>query len=145
MKKSVVRNVFIVVLLLSNVLFIYKWWMAPERRHHGPRNEIIEKLHFDEKQVAEYDELIREHRKAIESAEHQLQKQKQLLYSNLKHPFSDSLLQEILKVEAKIERIHFNHFKDIEKLCKPDQKKYFRKLNQEVANLFSPGKGPKID
>ena len=102
-----------VVLLLSNALFIYKWWMAPERRHQGPRNEIIEKLHFDEKQVAEYDGLIREHRKAIEGAEHELQKQKQQLYSNLEIPFSDSTLQELLKVDAKIERIHFNHFKDI--------------------------------
>ena len=142
MIKSLIRNGFMVVLLLSNALFIYKWWMAPERRHQGPRNEIIEKLHFDEKQVAEYDGLIREHRKAIEGAEHELQKQKQQLYSNLEIPFSDSTLQELLKVDAKIERIHFNHFKDIEKLCKPDQKKYFRKLNQEIANLFSPKKGP---
>ena len=131
-----------VVLLLSNALFIYKWWMAPERRHQGPRNEIIEKLHFDEKQFAEYEGFIREHSKAFECAEHVLQKQKQQMYSNLEIPFSDSTLQELLKVDAKIERIHFNHFKDIEKLCKPDQKKYFRKLNQEIANLFSPKKGP---
>ncbi|MDF3028805.1 MAG: hypothetical protein K0S23_3112 [Fluviicola sp.] len=143
MKKSLIRNGFLVVLLLSNALFIYKWWMAPERRHHGPRNEIIEKLHFDEKQVAEYDKLIRGHRKAIESAEQQLQQQKQKLYSNLNEPLSDSLLQEILKVEAGIERIHFNHFKDIEKLCKPEQKGYFRQLNREIAHLFSPKKGPK--
>lgn len=143
MKKSVIRNGFIIVLLLSNALFIYKWWMAPERRHHGPRNEIIEKLHFDEKQVAAYDVLIRGHRKSIESAQRELQGQKQRLYSNLDKPFSDSLLQEILKVEAKIEHIHFNHFKDIEKLCGPDQKKYFKALNREIAHLFSPGKRPK--
>lgn len=143
MKKSLIRNGFIVVLLLSNALFIYKWWMAPERRHHGPRNEIIEKLHLDDKQVVEYDALIREHRKAIESAEHQLQRQKQQLYSNLEAPFSDSILNEILKVEAKIEHIHFNHFKEIEKLCRPDQLKYFKELNREIADLFSPRKGPK--
>lgn len=143
MKKSWIRNGFIVVLLLSNALFIYKWFMAPERRHHGPRNEIIEKLHFDEKQVVEYDALIHEHRKVIESAEHQLQSQKQQLYSNLEAPFSDSILNEILKVEAKIEHIHFNHFKDIEKLCRPNQKKYFKELNREIAHLFSPHKGPK--
>jgi periplasmic protein CpxP/Spy len=132
-----------VVLLLSNALFIYKWWMAPERRHHGPRNEIIEKLHLDEQQVVKYYALIHKHRKAIEHAEHQLQIQKQKLYSNLEAPFSDSILNEILKVETKIEHIHFNHFKDIEKLCKPNQKKYFKELNQEIANLFSPRKGPK--
>jgi protein CpxP len=143
MKKSLIRNGFIIVLLLSNALFIYKWFMAPERRHHGPRNEIIEKLHFDEKQVVEYDALICDHRKAIESAERQLQSQKQQLYSNLNAPFSDSILDELLKVEAKIEHIHFNHFKDIEKLCKPEQKKYFKELNREIADLFSPRKGPK--
>lgn len=144
MKKSSIRNGFIVVLLLSNALFIYKWWMAPERRHHGPRNEIIERLHLDDEQIVKYDALIRSHRKAIESAEHQLQSQKQQLYSNLEEPFSDSILNEILKLEAKIEHIHFSHFKDIEKLCKPDQKKYFKELNREIARLFSPRKGPKL-
>lgn len=143
MKKSLIRNGFIIVLLLSNALFIYKWWAAPERRHHGPRNEIIEKLHFDEKQVAEYDLLIQDHRSAIENAQKELQHQKQQLYSNLDAPFSDSLLQEILKIEAKIEHIHFNHFKDIGKLCRPDQKQYFKALNQEIARLFSPGKRPR--
>lgn len=140
MKKSLIRNAFIVVLLLSNTLFIYKWWTAPERRHPGPRNEIIEKLHFDEKQVAQYDVLIHGHRSAIEKAQRELQEQKQKLYENLEAPFSDSILQEILKVESKIEHIHFNHFKDIEKLCRPDQKKYFKALNREIARLFSPGK-----
>jgi periplasmic protein CpxP/Spy len=143
MKKSVMRNGFMVVLLLSNTLFIYKWWMAPEHRHPGPRNQIIEKLHFDEQQVAAYDELIHEHRRTIEHTEHLLQDQKQHLYSNLEAPFSDSILEEILKVEAEIEHIHFNHFKDIEKLCKPNQKKYFQELNQEIAHLFTPLKGPK--
>lgn len=143
MKKSVIRNGFIVVLLLSNTLFIYKWWMAPHRRPEGPRNEIIEKLHFDEKQVAEYDGLIRGHRKAIVQAETELQQQKQKLYANLELPFSDSSLQEILEVQAKIEHIHFNHFKDIEKLCRPDQKVYFKALNREIARMFAPPKGPK--
>ena len=143
MKKSVIRNGFIIVLLLSNALFIYSWLMAPERRHHGPRNEIIEKLHFDEKQVQQYDVLIQAHRKSIENAQRELLDQKQQLYSNLDKPFSDSLLQEILKVEAKIEHIHFNHFKDIEKLCRPDQKNYFKAMNREIAQLFSPGKRPR--
>ena len=143
MKKSWIRNGFIAVLLLSNVLFIYKWWMAPERRHHGPRNEIIERLHFDERQVAAYDVLIRKHRHAIESAQNELEHQKQQLYSNLDAPFSDSILQKILAVEAKIEHIHFSHFKDIEKLCKPEQKTYFKELNREIAHMFLPPKRPK--
>ena len=131
------------VLLLSNALFIYKWWMAPHRRHEGPRNEIIERLHFDEKQVAEYDVLIRGHRKAIVQAETELQQQKQKLYANLEKPFSDSLLREILAIQSRIEHIHFNHFKDIETLCRPDQKVYFKAFNLEIASMFSPPKGPK--
>lgn len=143
MKKSLIRNGFMAVLLLSNALFIYKWWMAPERRHHGPRDEIIEKLHLDEKQVAKYDVLIHGHRRAIERAQKELQEQKQQLYARLDKPFSDSILQEVLKVEAKIEHIHFNHFQDIEQLCRPDQKNYFKALNREIAHLFSPGKRPR--
>lgn len=143
MKKSVIRNSFIVILLISNTLFIYKWWNAPERRHGGgPRNEIIDRLHFDDQQVKEYDILIRAHRSAIEKAEHKLMRQKQQLYANLDKPFSETILEEILKTEAEIEHIHFNHFKDIEALCKPNQKAYFKALNKEIADLFSPGKKP---
>ncbi len=143
MKKSVIRNGFIVVLLLSNALFIYKWWMAPHRRPEGPRNEIIAKLHLDEQQVVRYDVLIRKHRKAIEQAEKELLHQRQQVYAHLEAPFSDSLLAEVQKVQAKIERIHFNHFRDIGKLCRPDQQPYFRELNKEIARMFSPPKGPK--
>jgi len=139
MKKSFIRNTFIAVLLISNGIFIYKWFMALHHPH-GPRNEIIEKLHFDDKQVAEYEKLIHKHRNAINSAEHQLMNQKQQLYAHLEEPFSDSILQQILKTQAEIEHIHFDHFRDIEQLCHPDQKVYFRALNKEIASLFGPHK-----
>ncbi len=139
MKKSVIRNSFIVVLLISNGLFIYKWLMAPHGPH-GPRNEIIEKLHFDDKQIVEYQKLIDQHRSDINTAETKLMKQKQRLYANLDEPFSDSILNDILATQSEIERIHFNHFKAIEKLCRPEQKGYFKSLNKEIASLFGPHK-----
>lgn len=142
MKKSFIRNTFIAVLLISNGIFIYNWLMGPHRPH-GPRNEIIEKLHFDEKQVAQYEKLIHEHRTAINAAEQKLMKQKQRLYADLDEPFSDSILGDILITQAEIEHIHFNHFKAIEELCRPDQKVYFKSLNKEIASLFGPHKREK--
>lgn len=143
MKKSILKNSLIVILLLSNALFIWKWWNAPEHRHRGPRNEIIERLHLDEEQVRRYDQLIKEHRSAIEKAERKLIGQKQQLFADLDQPFSDSVLRGILQTEAEIQHIHFDHFKEIERLCRPEQKTYFRELNKEIARLFSPGKKPR--
>lgn len=144
MKKSTFRKIFIVLLLMSNGFFIYRSVVVTDDLERRPRNKIIEKLHFDDSQVLQYDKLIRIHHSQIDIAERKLQKKKQLLYANLDEPFSESTLNDILKIESEIQRINFNHFKDIKKLCKPHQKRYFKALNREISSLFSPHKkGPK--
>jgi periplasmic protein CpxP/Spy len=41
-------------------------------------------------------------------------------------------------LQKKIEAVHYNHFKEIKKLCKPDQAEYFESLTGELADFFSP-------
>lgn len=142
MKKAFLKNILIGILLCSNALFIWKMWNAPTYRHGGPRKEIIARLHFDEGQIRQYDALINVHHATIEKLETRLMMQKQQLFADLHAPFPDSVLSEMLQTEAQMQRIHFSHFKDIEKLCRPDQQAYFTKLNKEIAGLFSPGKKP---
>lgn len=54
----------------------------------------------------------------------------------------DSLIAAIGEVQRNIEYIHWNHFKDIEALCLPNQKAYFAELQNKMAQLFTHASHP---
>jgi periplasmic protein CpxP/Spy len=136
-----VVNLFIVGFLLLNKPPL------PERAapfaKEAPRKKIIELLHFDEEQVKQYEELIRQHRESIKSLRDNLRETKSNLYQSLKEgngANKDSLINELGMLQEKIETVHYNHFMEIKKLCKPDQLGYFNTLTDELADFFNPEK-----
>jgi hypothetical protein len=110
--------------------------------HPGPRDEIIQKLHFDEGQTKHYDVLIAKHRNDINQHQEKIADLKNRLYQLLKNPAgdpaADTLITQINLMQKEIEYIHLQHFRDIKKLCKADQQIYFDSLSGEIAQLFSP-------
>jgi periplasmic protein CpxP/Spy len=108
----------------------------------GPRNLIIERLHFSDAQIEAYDELIVWHRANIEECDEEIITLKTALYSDLTVDSikRDSLLKELNKIQLKVEKIHLQHFADIEKLCQAEQKKYFEELSVDLAKLFGKKK-----
>ena len=134
-------------LLISNltlIVFIFFNRQAPPF-HEGPRDIIIERLHFDKKQIEDYDTLIFIHRKEIQSKESEILSVKNLLYNTLTNNTNpseiDSLKKEIGKLQIAIENIHYKHFQDIEQLCSEKQKPYFNELIKDIAQLFAKPKG----
>lgn len=131
-----ILNLGIIVFLISN--------RAERPWHHGegPKMLIIEKLHFDKKQEAAYEKLIRWHRGTIDSLDKQIFDTKNLLYRELLNgnenkPEEDSLIQAIADYQKLIEQTHFIHFRDIKKICKPEQLPYYNALTKDLAQLFS--------
>lgn len=144
MNKVKVLSLLSVGLVLTNLLllwFLFNHGPKPPGGE-GPRNIIIEKLGFDQEQSAAYDKLITRHQAQIDSAQQQLMTLKNSLYASLQsesHQNSrDSLILEISKVQMHIENIHYDHFLDIKRLCKPEQKQAFNALTADIAKLFSP-------
>jgi len=128
-------------LLISNIALVAFIFFAPHRRpaHEGPRDIIIERLHFDPKQVEEYDRLITAHRKSIREKEGEMLLLKNRLYGSLTSGdtiANDSLESGIGSIQIQIEKIHYAHFNDIGKLCNADQKAEFEKLITDIAELF---------
>jgi protein CpxP len=151
MNKNKLLIFLIAGLLISNILLIV--FMMNGRgpghgppHHEGPRQIIIERLHFDEAQIKQYELLIQDHRKSITNGELQLQNLKNTLYSNLRSPenktVTDSLINSITAVQNKIEHVHYAHFEDIKKLCKPEQLNDFNELAGDLAKLFGPPPPP---
>ncbi len=138
--------IFIIVgLLISNLLLVIFMLMRKPPHHSEPQDLIIERLHFDEKQVQQYDGLIQQHRMQIREKEHEMMDAKTHYYSLLKNndiKGEDSLVKKIGEVSMQIEKINFKHFQEIRKICHPDQRKDFDHLIDELESLFAPGPKP---
>ncbi|TAH39914.1 MAG: hypothetical protein EYC69_12470 [Bacteroidetes bacterium] len=142
MTKLAVSRTIAIILLVLNLSLISLLLFKKPPRPEGPRNLIIERLAMDENQVSAYDELIKMHQDQIRLADLQIIKLKKTLYSTLHSDsvgdLKDSLIYKLADAQSKIEEIHYKHFIDIKKLCKPDQIPRFELLTQDLANYFSP-------
>lgn len=132
--------IIIVVLFLSNIatlFYSFKMKSMPPK-HEGPRDLIIERLHFTQEQISDYDVLIDWHQKNIREKDSLMQIFKSELYKSLNTPSknTDSIISHINTLQKEIEYIHLKHFKDIEALCIEEQKKYFKELTGDLAKLF---------
>lgn len=111
-----------------------------------PRAVIIERLHFDKEQAAQYEILVQQHRSTINETDREIRETKNNLYATLSsgnNTVADSLQNVLSQLHRKIEDTHYNHFAAIKKLCRPDQLPYFNELTKELAGFFAPGRnGP---
>lgn len=143
MSKNKLISIIAICLLISNLALV-AFILLPIHRpphHDGPRELIIERLHFDANQIKEYDKLIENHKASIRSTNDKIGQLKNQLYSGIIQPTSisnsDSLKNEIGKLQIEIEGIQLKHFEDISKLCRAEQKTDFNNLVGELAQLFN--------
>lgn len=149
MNKNKLQLFIIVGLLISNVLMAAALVLGrPSHRDpQGPKNAIINKLHFDQNQVLKYEQFIDKHRKMVKEKEAELNEGKRMLYSQLlaenNSTIVDSLIANIARTHAQLETIHYNHFLEIKGLCNSTQKQYYEHLTKELEHLFAPKPHPK--
>ena len=158
MNRTKLLTIAVIGLLLLNfgilgVMFFGKSSPPPMHPPHGdpkgggPKQIIIERLHFDAAQQKEYELLVVEHRNTTDELLEASKKLHDDLFSLLKGDTlnkqqSDSLVLEIANNQKAIEDLNFNHFNAIKKLCKGEQVGYFNELVDELGQLFSR-KGPR--
>jgi hypothetical protein len=137
----------VVILVLLNGAMLSMLWKRPAPPHlKGPRNIIIERLHFDKEQVAAYDKLVEKHRADIRQKDSEMAAARQAIYHQLQEDdFSekDSLLAQVGRLQMEVEEIHLAHFQDIKGLCREEQVEDFRKLSTDLGRLFGKPKQPK--
>jgi periplasmic protein CpxP/Spy len=104
-----------------------------------PQNEIIEGLHFDSDQVRQYEILIEEHQVSIRTLNDSIRNVKSMLYLMLNAENisdKDSLIETLGSLQKGIERIHYEHFAEVKKLCRADQLSDFEELTTRLAGFF---------
>ena len=109
----------------------------------GPKNKIIDMLRFDKDQVEKYENLIKQHRTSVRLLEEGIREVKSKLYLTLNEKGSgakDSLVNQLGDLQMQIENVHYNHFLEIKRLCKPNQQAYFTELTGNLVEFFHPEK-----
>lgn len=127
----------LVLLNISTLAFFFTHKRPPHPA--GPRNIIIDRLHFDAAQVGEYEKLIKKHQSGIREIEQNISVAKSELYGLLQgadYSKKDSLMARIGALQMDIEAVHFAHFQEIKSLCKPAQLADFNNLTIDLARFF---------
>ena len=136
MNKERFYIIVIGVLILINLTFMWLFFnQENSSKKGGPRDMIIEALHFDNEQIREYDLLIKDHRILM-------RKGKGELYNFRKSYFltdSDSALSLLSNSYSNLENINKNHINEIMEICNSSQKEDFRIVIKENA-LFNERK-----
>jgi periplasmic protein CpxP/Spy len=140
---------FIINIITLSFFFFKKDTRPNERNRPRPKEIIIDKLDFDKQQIESFDKLIKVHKSSIEALDHKIKDSKNNLYQQLSISENqiviDSILSTLNKYKSEIELIHFNHFLDIKKLCKPEQLDNYNDLTLELSKIFAPKGMPKKD
>ncbi len=147
----------VIVLLVLSLIAVSAFWFfkgfgtqgngGRDGQGGGPRNEIIDRLQLDKGQVTQYDSLIVKHRKLVGQKEKEIQGLRTSLFmgvsDGIDSKLKDSWIRQIGVLHADIQQIHYAHFLDIQKICKPEQHEDFALLTKDLAKMFR-GRGPKI-
>ena len=140
MKKTQILYMALAVMFIINIAWLFFYFFCNKHQSNdGPKSLIIEKLNFDQAQVAQYEVLILEHRSAISQANEELQGFRSSLFHSLINETimpNDSILNLLANKQIEIEKIHFTHFQQIKAICTENQLDSFNQLCLELANLF---------
>mgnify|MGYP003600691979 FL=1 len=131
-------KITVIILLVSNLFLLGFLFFNRPPEKGGPRNLIIQRLHFSPEQIKKYDALISDHRSKISQNREDVIRLRTELYNNLnnKKPADHDLIDKIAEKEKSAEIINYHHFEDIRKICYPDQQKDFDNLVFDLAKLF---------
>ena len=136
MNKQKFYIIIIGILILINLTLMWLFFnQNNSSKKCGPRDMIIEALHFDDEQIREYDLLIKDHRILMFKGKSELYNFRKSYFLN----DSDSALSLLSNSYSNLENINKNHINDIMEICNSSQKEDFRIVIKENA-LFNERK-----
>ena len=144
MNKIKFLYIIIALLVATNIGVLLNMYLhkPPHPRHDdGPKKVIVEKLGFNEKQEAEYEIIIKQHRSRVKAIENKIRKNKDALFTLLKSDDTtkkDSIITNLGTFQMEIESAHYKHFEAIKEICSADQLDEFKSLTKELGRLFAP-------
>ncbi len=114
-----------------------------------PDKLIMEGLHLDEAQIEQFHQLKKVHRSGVDSLDEVEIQVRKCIFNEIQIGIGiDSIqnknLQKLAEIRTQKDQTTLLHFKALYKLCREDQKAYYRNTIEEVAKILMRGKpGPR--
>lgn len=146
MEKTKFLTLAVIALLLLNVCIVAYLWL---NRHPPPRMEerpnamklLIEDLKFDEKQKANFSEILPEHRERRRALETKLGAVQNTFFKGI-FTNDTSGIEAVRVLKGAIELENFEHLQAIRNMCTTEQKVIFDSLILETLKSMKPPPPP---
>ena len=152
--KLLFTTIILLVLINVSTLSLMWYWKINEPhppvfepRGYGPppegREFLKEQLKLTDSQMETVDKIRDEHLMKIKKIREGMKDLKDKLFSNLSNPDADTnMLKEITNqigtLEAKIDLITYNNFREVRKICTDEQKKKFDEIILDLMRMNAP-------
>lgn len=147
------------ILVILNIALLVNSWRKPGiahppiySPHHaergGPAKMIIEELKFTAEQIKQFEGLKESHQKSIRELNDKGREIRHAYFELLKQDEvdqkqADELSNAIATNQKEIEKVTFDHFKEVRKMCNADQKKHFDEIIEDILrNMAGGNRGP---
>jgi len=142
MKKDKIYKILVVFLILINGVTLY--FTFSKRNHRDLRFELVDKLQLDDKQKEKVLDLQKKHFQIKDQLMDKNHRLTDSLFNMLKNESVDTVMSNnILKALSEnhefIEKMTFQHFADVAKICNTEQK---QKLIDAITHAFKKNLPP---
>ena len=139
----------VILLLAANITTIVVFWMGMKKIHPAPQQAsayIIKELSLNDKQQEQYNVMIQQHRKQSRLIQEQIRNCKDSFFNLLSHEntndsIKNNLSAKIASLNSELDIITYDHFKEVRKICTPEQQQKFDGILKEVLRMMA-GPGP---
>lgn len=145
-------KIVIVLLIIINAMVLvmhFKSQGGEKRRPHGAQLKfhLIEELQMDEKQEADYSDMVERHRASMNEIKKIEEETRTKIYAELGNSQlnRDTLFNKMADLRKEREIITFDHFMELRKILNAEQAKKFDGIIGEAVNGMEgpPGKNPR--
>ncbi len=141
MKNNGLKYLVAIALFINIATLFFFWYNRPPEDGKRPPKQgqiLIEELKLDEKQQALFKPLREHHHQTHDSLLQAIAAQRAILYRQ-KQVANDTVLQQIGLLQQQIERVTFDHFKEVRKICTAEQQAQLDiLLGKTVQRILTP-------
>lgn len=142
MKSKFLPVLLVVLMLLNGALIFMLINKSPQKNNPAPsKNFLSEQLQFSKNQKIEFNVLDENHRRNMMDFEHEIIKEKDVLFNFLNNETIDidSISSIVGDLEAKKELEIFSFFKSVRKICTKDQQEKFDDIIKRALRKGNQG------
>jgi len=139
------KNIFIGVLLLTNIISISLLVKTNDRSEKNGRKErrskgrdqfIINKIGLDSTQATQFRAMKESHLEEIASYRDELNSHRKEMFSQLNNDTFDidDYSQKMSLIQSEMDKMAFNHFKEMRSICRSEQLEKFDQVMQRIMS-----------